>query len=400
MKNLPSIILKLGLLSLLNDISSEMVFPLLPLLLVTLPGGGPVAIGIIEGIAETTGTFLKLGSGVWADRIRRRTPFIAAGYSLAGMSRPLIALATVWPAVLALRFLDRVGKGLRGAPRDAMIADSVHPSRRGAAFGFQRMMDHAGAVAGPLIALLLLGSFGLSVRQVILLSGVPAVVLIGVLITLREPEHHLERQESVPKAEMKILNRDFRLLLVAVFIFTLGNSTDAFLILRLSEAGISAASIALLWSLHHLVKIAGAWLGGRATDRLGSKSAMLAGLALYAMVYLAFGSLAAPFPLVGVFIMYGASIGVIEPAEGAWVAGLSTRSKRGAAYGLYSAAKGFAALPASIGFGLVWRTFGVFYAFLAGAILAIAAAAILFFVQTETGMPPEVRETDGAVVDR
>jgi len=392
MKNLPPIVLKLGFLSLLNDISSEMAFPLLALLLATLPGGGPLAIGIIEGIADATATFLKLGSGILADKIQRRTPFIAAGYSLAGIARPLIAFAAVWPQVLVLRFLDRAGKGMRGAPRDAMIADSAVPGMRGAAFGFQRMMDHAGAVAGPLIAMLLLGSFGLSVRHTILAAGIPAVILIVVLFTLREPYYYSEPPGFVPKEGIKILNRDFLLLLAAIFIFTLGNSTDAFLILRLSEAGMPAAFIAMLWSLHHLLKIAGAWLGGKTTDRFGSKFVMIAGLALYSLVYLAFGSLKTLLPLVSVFIAYGASIGMIEPAEGVWVAGLSSRSKRSSAYGIFSAAKGFAALPASIVFGFIWRDFGVFYAFLTGAGLAFIAAVVLVFVHPESGKHTKVDE--------
>lgn len=382
MKQLPSLVVKLGMLSLLNDISSEMVFPLLPLLLVTLPGGGPLAIGIIEGIAETTGTLLKLVSGVWADRIRRRVPFVAAGYALAGFSRPVIALVTAWPVVLALRFLDRVGKGLRGAPRDAMIADSAPPERRGAAFGFQRVMDHTGAVAGPLAAMLLMGTFGFSVRQVILFAGVPVIVLAGMLLTLREPARFPEPEPSaaVPAVRDGMVGHDFRLLLAAVFVFTLGNSTDAFLILRLSDAGVSAMTITLLWSLHHLVKIAGAWAGGAATDRLGSRTVMLTGLGVYAVVYLFFGAAGSPVFLAGVFVCYGVSLGLIEPAEGAWVAGLSTRDKRSTAYGLYNGAKGFAALPASIGFGLVWKMFGAFPAFLAGALLALLAGIILLFV--------------------
>ena len=381
MENLPSIILKLGVLSLLNDISSEMIFPLLPLFLATLPGGGPVAIGIIEGVAETTGTFLKLLSGIWSDRIRRRIPFVFFGYTLAGIARPLIAFAAVWPAVLVLRFLDRVGKGMRGAPRDAMIADSVTQEKRGAAFGFQRMMDHAGAVGGPLIAMLLMGTMGWSVRQVILFAGAPSLILIVILFTLREPG----RQSASPIAPSPPPRpdevRDFRLLLAAVFVFTLGNSTDAFLILALSGAGVPAASIALLWSLHHMVKIAGAWAGGKSTDRIGSKPVMLTGLGLYAIIYLAFGAFDSAVVLVPVFIIYGLSIGMLEPAEGAWVALLSSRDKRSTAYGVYNAAKGFAALPASIGFGVIWKVFGQFAAFGTGAALAFAAALIFLAVR-------------------
>jgi MFS family permease len=378
---LPGIIIQLGFLSLLNDISSEMVFPLLPLFLVTLPGGGPVAIGIIEGVAETTGTFLKLASGIWSDRIRRRVPFVAFGYFLAGIARPLIAFAGAWPAVLVLRFLDRAGKGMRGAPRDAMIADSVEPERRGAAFGFQRMMDHTGAVCGPLAALLLMGTMGLSVRQAILWAGVPSLILIAILFTLREPERPGASPAAPSPPPRPVAGKDFRLLVAAMFVFTLGNSTDAFLILALSGAGVSAASIAFLWSLHNMARIAGAWMGGKSTDRIGSKPVMLAGLGLYALIYLAFGSFDSVRVLVPVFIVYGASIGMLEPAEGAWVALVSSRDRRSTAYGFYSASKGFAALPASIGFGVIWKMFGQFAAFATGAGLASAAALIFLFVR-------------------
>ncbi|MFA6471965.1 MAG: MFS transporter [Candidatus Latescibacterota bacterium] len=380
-KAIPQIVIKLGILSLLNDISSEMIFPLLPLFLVSLPGGGPLVIGIIEGVAETTGTFLKLASGFWSDRIRRRTPFVIFGYALAGIARPLIALVSVWPMVLFLRFSDRVGKGLRGAPRDAMIADSTVQEHRGRAFGFQRMMDHTGAVIGPLIAMLLISSFGFSVKQVILCAIVPVFALLIILFTLREQPRPSKKETSSDTAPPLIISRDFRLLLAAVFVFTLGNSSDAFLILRLHDVGVSTTIIALLWALHHMMKIAGAWAGGRSADRFSAKSVYLFGIALYSLIYLGFGSISSSTALIVVFIVYGLSIGVIEPAEGAWVAELSTCERRSSAYGVYNAAKGFAFLPASAGFGLIWHEFGQFAAFLTGAILAFAAGGILLFVR-------------------
>ncbi|MDP2982543.1 MAG: MFS transporter [Candidatus Latescibacter sp.] len=381
-KAIPQIVIKLGILSLLNDISSEMVFPLLPLFLAALPGGGPMVIGIIEGVAETTGMFLKLASGFWSDRIRRRTPFVIFGYALAGITRPLIALATVWPMVLFLRFSDRVGKGMRGAPRDAMIADSTVPERRGTAFGFQRMMDHTGAVIGPLCAALLISSLGFSIKQVILCAAIPSIVLLIILFTLREPPLSDSEKDTLPSKPAPLkLSRDFRLLLAAVFVFTLGNSSDAFLILRLHDVGVSTPFIALLWAFHHTMKITGAWAGGKSTDRFSAKPVYLAGLGLYAIIYLAFGTFNSNILLILVFILYGLSIGMIEPAEGAWVAALSTRERRSSAYGVYNAAKGFALLPASAGFGLLWHEFGQFAAFLTGAGLAFTAAGILLFVK-------------------
>jgi MFS family permease len=303
-KAIPDIVIKLGILSLLNDISSEMVFPLLPLFLSALPGGGPVVIGVIEGVAETTGMFLKLASGFWSDRIRKRTPFVIFGYALAGITRPLIALATVWPLVLFLRFADRVGKGLRGAPRDAMIADSTVPGMRGRAFGFQRMMDHSGAVIGPLIAAFLIASLGFSIKWVILCAAVPSIALFIILFTLREqPRSVSEKETPLSKPAPLKLGRDFKLLLAAVFVFTLGNSSDAFLILRLHDVGVSTVYLALLWALHHTMKITGAWAGGKGTDLLSAKPVYLAGLGLYAVIYLAFGSFGSDTLLIIIFVI-------------------------------------------------------------------------------------------------
>jgi MFS family permease len=384
-KAIPDIVIRLGILSLLNDISSEMVFPLLPLFLSALPGGGPVVIGVIEGVAETTGMFLKLASGFWSDRIRRRTPFVIFGYALAGITRPLIALASVWPIVLFLRFADRVGKGMRGAPRDAMIADSTASEMRGRAFGFQRMMDHSGAVIGPLIAAFLISAMGFSIKWVILCAAIPSIALFIILFTLREqPRSVSEKETLLSKPAPLKLGRDFKLLLAAVFVFTLGNSSDAFLILRLHDVGVSTFYLALLWALHHTMKITGAWAGGKGTDLLSAKPVYLAGLGLYAIIYLAFGSFGSDTLLIIIFIIYGLSIGMIEPAEGAWIAALSTSERRSSAYGVYNAAKGFALLPASAGFGLIWHEFGQFAAFLTGAVLAFLAGIILLFVQKKS----------------
>ncbi|MCE5250735.1 MFS transporter [bacterium] len=377
----PKTVIKLGYLSFFTDMSSEMIFPLLPVFLKSLPGGGPFVLGIIEGIAESTASFLKLVSGLWADRIKKRTPFVVAGYGIASVVRPLIALATVWPAVLVLRFLDRVGKGLRSSPRDAIIADEVPPERRGAAFGLQRIMDHAGAVAGPVIVFLLMNRLGFSIRHVIMFAAIPAAVVLAILSTLREPPHKETPAEIPSPAEKAVMSRDFRLLLAAVLVFTLGNSSDAFLLMRLSNAGVDAQYVALLWGLHHVVKIAGAWFGGRTSDVLGRKALMITGLGLYALIYAAFGMIGSGMALVVIFIVYGASIGILEPTERAWVSELTAADKRGTAFGVYHASIGFGALPASIMFGFLWNRFGQGTAFITGAGLAFVSAVIVMFVR-------------------
>jgi MFS family permease len=371
-------VLALGWVSLLTDLSSEMIYPLLPAFLATVLGAGAVALGAIEGLAEATASLLKVASGFWADRVRRRKPLVLAGYGLSGACRPLIGLAAAWPHVLALRFGDRVGKGLRTSPRDALIADAVSPSERGSAFGFHRAMDHAGAVLGPLVASALI-ALGLPLRGVFLLAAVPAVaVVLTLLWGVREqqaPARPPQPARGDPGAWT--VSPTFRRFLAALVLFTLGNSTDAFLLLRLTGAGISPSGVALLWSAHHVVKMVSTYFGGRLSDRTGRKPLVLGGWLWYAAVYAGFAFAASPRALVILFLAYGLYFGLSEPVERAWAADLSSQNHRGKAYGLYHGAVGVAALPASLLFGLLWMTWGAPAAFLTGAVLAAGAGALL-----------------------
>jgi len=385
-RRFPQTVYMLGLLSLFNDMSSEMVFPLLPVLVASLPGGGPLVLGVIEGIADSASSVMKLISGIWADRVKRRSPFIVTGYGLASVVRPLIGFATAWPMVFALRFFDRMGKGLRSSPRDAIIADSVPDERRGQAFGLQRMMDHAGAVAGPAVVFLLMSLAGFSVRHVIVFAALPSLIVLSILPTIHEHEKKADPSVLTTDSTNTASPRNYRLLLAAVLVFTLGNSSDAFLLMRLSNAGFATQYVALLWGLHHILKIIGAWFGGHASDRLGRKALMIMGFGLYALVYCAFGVIGSGMVLMGVFIVYGASIGMLEPTERAWVAELSPSGKRGSAFGFYHATIGFGSLPASLVFGFLWRQFGHFTAFVTGAGLALIAAGIVIFIE---GKPRE-----------
>jgi MFS family permease len=294
--------------------------------------------------------------------------------------RPLIGLATAWPAVLAFRFADRVGKGLRTSPRDALIADVTDPKARGASYGFHRAMDHAGAVLGPLVAAVLLNAAGMPLRHVFLLAAIPGVAVLAVLfLGVREPA--VRRGEGPPApgrlAPWSALGPDFRRLLAAVLVFTLGNSSDTFLLLRLSESGISTGGIAVLWSAHHVVKMIANYFGGRLSDRTGPRRMVLAGWLFYAGIYLTFGlSTSAPW-LIAIFLAYGIYFGLVEPAERAWVAGLVPPDLRGTAFGWYHCTVGIAALPASIVFGLLWHRWNATVAFSAGALLACLAALLL-----------------------
>lgn len=379
---LPRTVWALGWVSFFTDFSSEMIYPLLPAFLTTVLGAGAVAIGVIEGLAESTAALLKAGSGIWADKVRRRKPFVVVGYGLAGVVRPLIGLATAWPGVLACRFLDRVGKGLRTSPRDALIADVTAPEQRGAAFGLHRAMDHAGAVVGPLVAAALLRFAGLSLRQVFLLSAIPAVVVMFVLVFGVQEAAKEPVERTTTSGNWRELGGGYWRLMAAVLVFTLGNSTDAFLLLRLKDVGVPVAWVAVLWAAHHVVKMVTTYYGGRLSDTAGRRALVLGGWIFYAAIYLAFGWVNSATGLVVVFLAYGVYYGLTEPAEKAWIADLAPAQLRGTAFGFYHAAVGLGALPASLIFGWIWKMWGAATAFSAGAALAATAALMLAGVAT------------------
>jgi MFS family permease len=381
-RRIPATVLALGVVSLLTDLSSEMIYPLLPVFLSTVLMVGALPLGVIEGVAESTAALLKLVSGIWSDRVPRRKPIVVGGYGLSGLVRPLIGLATTWPVVLVLRFADRVGKGLRGAPRDALIADVTTPEQRGTAYGLHRAMDHAGAVIGPLLAAALLYVAGLTLRQVFLITIVPAVAVIVVLVLgVREtPRTTAPAPAATALGGWKEIDRPFKRLLLAIGIFTLGNSTDAFILLYLRDLGVSAAAIAGLWSLHHVVKMIATAAGGRLADRISRRRLLAAGWICYAAVYLGFALVRSPAGVIALFLTYGLYFGLTEPVEKALVADLAPRHLRGSAFGFLHATIGLTALPASLLFGLLWTTVGAAVAFATGAALA-AVAVVLVLVR-------------------
>jgi MFS family permease len=388
MRRVPSTVVVLGLASLLSDLSSEMIFALLPAFLAGL-GAGPAALGLIEGVAEATAAAFKLLSGFWTDRAGKRKPLVLLGYTIAGTARPLVALAGSWGVVLAIRFADRVGKGLRTSPRDALIADVTPYAVRGAAYGLHRAMDHAGAVLGPLVAAALLHFAGLPERQVMLFAAVPAaVVLLTLLFGVREPARAPAPFGPRPPLRLRLLPRNYRRLLLALFVATLGNSTDAFVLLRLQQLGVPLGAVALLWSLHHVVRVPATWWGGRLVDRLGPRAMLLFAWGVYAAVYAGLAFAEGRAEAVAIFLAYGFYYGFSEPAERAWVAALAPREGRGAAFGLYHAVTGLALLPASVLCGLLWSRFGPAAGFLAGAALSAAASLLLLRVSAPGASEP------------
>jgi MFS family permease len=380
MKQIPKGIFILGLVSFLTDLSSEMIYPLLPVFLSAVLGAGALTLGLIEGIAESTAAFAKVLSGYWTDRKTYRKPFIVAGYGISGLARPLIAFATGWPFVLVMRFWDRMGKGIRTSPRDALIADITESGRRGGAFGFHRAMDHAGAVAGPLVAATLLGFTALSLRHVFFLAIIPSILVMVIIFVFVHDSATITTKMPGPLniySDWKDLGDNFKYFLAALLLFTLGNSTDAFLILRLSHAGVSTSQIAMLWAAHHVVKMISTYAGGRLSDGFGSLKLISSGWVFYALIYFAFAFANTPNLLIAIFLLYGIYFGLSEPSEKSLVADMVPTDLRGTAFGYYHFVAGLGALPASLLFGFLWHTFSAKAAFLTGAALAIMAAILL-----------------------
>jgi MFS family permease len=367
-------VLALSAVSLLTDASSEMIYPLLPVFLASTLGAGAVAVGALEGIAQAVSALMQVLSGQWSDRVARRKPLIVAGYMLASMLRPLIGLATSVGQVLAVRVGDRVGKGLRGAPRDALIAASVSREDRGRAFGFHRAADHAGAVIGPLVAFVLLSGFGVGLRTVFLLAAIPAalaviVAVAGIVEVPGTPRGQGQGLGRVPRGTMARY-------LAVLALFTLGNSTDAFLLLRAQEAGVPLAQLPLLWAFLHVVKSLASTPGGALSDRVGRRPLLLAGWGVYAIVYLGFGVATSAPAIWGLMALYGVYHGLTEGTEKALVADLAGEHERGWAFGWFNLVLGLSALPASLLFGALWDWRGASVAFGFGAAMAGLAALL------------------------
>ena len=386
--------LALSLVSLLNDTSSEIIYPLLPIFLSLTLSASPFAIGTIEGAAESISSLLKLVAGRFSDRSGQRKATVLAGYGLSSLIRPFIGFAASWQHVLFLRLTDRTGKGIRSAPRDAIVADSITPEKRGLAFGFHRAMDNTGAVLGPLVAFFLLNYLAADNQKptareyqlVFLLASVPAFfALLVILFFVREnpaSNKNSKTEDQRPKTEDQKppFDKNLRNFLIILIIFTLANSSDAFLLLRAQEVGISPYQIPLLWMLHNLIKVVSSLIGGDLSDRIGRKRLILAGWIVYALVYAGFAFASNSATIWILFALYGVYFGLTEGAEKALVADLAPKEKRGTAFGWYHLAYGIAVFPASLLTGWLWKNYGAQTAFLVAAAFAAVAAALLSFI--------------------
>jgi MFS family permease len=374
---IPRNVIALGVVSLLTDLSTEMILPVLPLFVTAVLGASAASLGLIEGVAESASCLLRLLSGWLADRASRRKPLVVLGYGLSGAAKAALARAASWPAVLALRASDRLGKGLRNPPRDALIADSVEAGALGAAFGFHRALDTLGAALGPLATIALLHAFPGDFRRVFLSSALPAVLSIAVLVIFVRARRPIAAPPPAGAAGARApLGRPFRRFLVVAALFSLANSSVAFLILRARGVGFSIVQVPLVYLAYNLVYALLSWPIGVWTDRVGRRPALLAAYTLFAVVYALLAWAASAWWVAMAFGLLGVHSALLEGSQRALVGDLVSPLRRASAYGLYYTVVGVALLPASGLAGVLWDRFGPRTTFAADAGVAVTAAAL------------------------
>lgn len=373
---LPRTVWLLGLVSFFNDTASELVYPLVPIYLASVLMTGPKALGLIEGIAEATGSLLKLFSGVMSDRMRSTKHWVVGGYTLAAIARPLLAFTTAWPMVLALRFADRVGKGLRTSPRDALLAQTVDKQHRGLAFGLHRTMDNAGAVVGPLLAAWLLAEH-MPLKNVFLWASLGGVIAVILALSVKEPKRDADRAVHRFNWSVKALPAPFKRYLMVVALFTLGNASNMFLLLRAKDMGFPEYQVPLLWALVSFTAALFSTPLSALSDKLGRVRLIVGGWVVYSVFYLLLGLNGHPMLVWPLFAFYGLFMAATEGAEKALVADMVPREVLGTAYGWFNLAAGIMLLPASIIFGWLWQATNPLTAFGFSAACALLAALLL-----------------------
>jgi MFS family permease len=385
-KKLPRTVVVLGLVSFFNDFASDIVIPLIPILLATVLAAGPLALGFIEGVADAVASLLKLWSGRHSDVMSgRRKGLAVAGYTLSNIARPLLGLAGSWPMILVLRSIDRVGKGLRSAPRDALVADATPPAMRGYAFGFHRALDNAGAVAGSLVAAAALAWAGMSLTEVILWSAVPgfvAVLLLGVGVKEEKQEKAATVHAPVvlPPLRWSVLSLPMRRYLLVLMLFTFARASETFILLLGHQLGVGVVELLLLWAALNLAKAGTSTWGGQLADSWGRGALMLIGWATFSISFLLLGTITDSIGLWAVSIFYGLCAGMSEGAERAIISDYAEPRERGTAFGWYHLMVGIAAIPAGLLFGSIWQFQSAEMAFFfAGGLAAFAALLLRFW---------------------
>lgn len=381
---LPASVIALGVTSFFTDVGSEMIFPLLPAFVATL-GAGAAFLGVLEGLADAVSSLLKLASGYAADRSTRKKPIVVFGYGLATFARPLMAFAAAPWHVLAIRVADRIGKGVRSSPRDALIGSVAPPDQVGRAYGVHRAMDHAGAVVGPLCASALL-ALGMPLRYVFAAAIVPGVLSLVALAVVREPPMPAPAPAASTHARTTPLPGAFKRYLAIVGLFSIGGSTDAFLLLRAREIGVATALLPTLWVVLHISKLVTSYYGGVLADRVPRARLIVLGWTVYALAYLGFAIAQQAWQIWALFIAYGWYYGLTEPSEKAIVREIAPREAQGRAFGLYNFVVGISALPAGAITGVVWQQVSPQAALALGA--AIAGAASLALVAWNATLRP------------
>ena len=377
-KKPPRNVFFLGLVSLFNDIASEMVYPIVPLFLTTALGAPVAIVGIIEGIAEATASMLKAFSGWWSDRLRHRKGFVVMGYTLSSFSRIMLALSTVWMHVLAARFIDRFGKGTRTSARDALIADSTPASQRGAAFGFHRAMDTVGAIIGPLLAVLFLKLLNEEFSLFFWLAAIPSFIGVLILVAfVREPKQPQSVQAAPPpKLSLRQFNRPFKMFLLVNVIFALGNSSDAFLILRAKSLGFTITGAVVLYVVFNIVYALSAYPLGRLADRWGAKKVLITSFLMFAGIYAGIGVTSSRMFLWGWFALYGIFMAMSEGISKAYISVLVAPQVRATALGVFYAITGIFTFFSRLVAGLLWQYMGPAAPFFYGAALSLLAGMI------------------------
>ena len=385
---MPRNVVIMGWVSLLNDISSEMIYPIVPIFLTTVLNAPASAVGLIEGIAESTASLLKMVSGWLSDKLKKRKTFVATGYALSAASKFLIGLAYVWPFVLFARFIDRLGKGTRTAARDALILESVAPEQKGRAFGLHRSMDSAGAVIGPLLALLMIFLYQNNFRLIFFLAGIPSVIgVIVLLIFVKE-----KTKENLPKPaaaepirsnfkfKWKELDPAFKSFLIISTIFAIGNSSNVFLILKAKDLGLATTLTVAAYVLSNLTYSLFSYPAGVVVDKIGSKKVLTLGFWLFVIVYLAMGLIQAGWWMWILFPIYGIYLALTDGVSKAYIAAMVPAEKSGTAFGAYLMITGVCMFIASFGAGLLWKYINPAAPFLFGAFCA--TVAVIWFMFT------------------
>jgi MFS family permease len=376
-------IILLGITSLLTDISSEMVYPILPLYLVTVLGASPAVLGLIEGIAESTASLTKVFSGHFSDKIKSRKPFTILGYSGSAVGKLFLFFSLNWWHVLAGRTIDRFGKGIRTAPRDALIADSAQADKRGAAFGMHRAMDSLGASIGVILAYFLVTRYKGDFRNIFMFSLIPAAGAVFFLFFVRETKKSVLQGEKRMRFKWRSLDKRLKLFLIFTFIFTLGNSSNQFLLLRAKELGNPLPTVILLYLVYNLVYALVSYPAARLSDKIGRKKILVLGYLFYGLVYLGFAQAKTGFNLWLLFGLYGLYIGFTEGVEKALITDISPAELRATTIGLHATLVGIALLPASLFAGFLWKFFGASAPFYFGAFMGVLASLGFWIVLKE-----------------